>query len=468
MVELKLKKELSSLELVALGSGAMIGSLWIYYGGSWTYESGTLGAIIAFILAAVLCGFVGLTYAELTSAMPKAGGELGWSLKGLGTTGGFVTYWCLLLAYLMLAVIYPVLFVFIAKLTGLIPWTGWIFLWTIEGMEVYVSDIIIGMLLMLVFTAICYYGIKISGMVQKATFLILLGIGVWAVVSALVLGNPANMKPMIKGLGPITWTMLLAPGFMVGFDIIPQLSEEAKIPAKKIGKLILVTIGVTTFFYCIVCLASGLAADEAARSVPFTGLVTAMPELYGVHWVIYILLLGSIMGIVTTWNGFIAAGSRLMYAGAKARFLPPVFDQLNKHSVPHIPLYVFVAVALIGSFLGAGITFLLIACMSLFIVFAWLFVSISFVKLRYKAPDMKRPYKVKYGVPVGIIAAIICALWFLIYFPPMPEALAWPKEWAIPIIWVVLGVVMWLWQRTKYKDVGSEERINAVLAEYAE
>lgn len=62
-------------DVLALAFGAMIGFGWVVLSGTWLQGAGSLGAIIAFLIGGVLVVFVGLTYSELVSAMPKAGGE---------------------------------------------------------------------------------------------------------------------------------------------------------------------------------------------------------------------------------------------------------------------------------------------------------------------------------------------------------------------------------------------------------
>ena len=66
-------KSLSKWNLLSIGIGAVIGWSWVIYAGYWSVTPGTLGGILAFVVAALLCSLVGLVYAELTSAFPKIG-----------------------------------------------------------------------------------------------------------------------------------------------------------------------------------------------------------------------------------------------------------------------------------------------------------------------------------------------------------------------------------------------------------
>ena len=68
-------KVLKSREVIALGFGAMIGWSWVLMTGVWLTNAGTLSTLIAFAVGGFAVALIGLTYSELASAMPKAGGE---------------------------------------------------------------------------------------------------------------------------------------------------------------------------------------------------------------------------------------------------------------------------------------------------------------------------------------------------------------------------------------------------------
>jgi amino acid permease len=71
----QLRRAMSNRDVLALAFGTMIGWGWIMLAGKWVEQAGLIGAVVAFIIGAVLCIFVGLAYAELTPALPLAGGN---------------------------------------------------------------------------------------------------------------------------------------------------------------------------------------------------------------------------------------------------------------------------------------------------------------------------------------------------------------------------------------------------------
>ena len=75
--ESEFNKVFSAWDILVIAFGAMIGWGWVVSTGNWIEKGGVLGAALGFCLGGVMIFFVGLTYAELTAAMPQCGGEHG-------------------------------------------------------------------------------------------------------------------------------------------------------------------------------------------------------------------------------------------------------------------------------------------------------------------------------------------------------------------------------------------------------
>ena len=81
-----------------------------------------------------------------------------------------------------------------------------------------------------------------------------------------------------------------------------------------------------------------------------------------------------------------------------------------------------------------------------------LHVSLSFLILRKKAPDMKRPYKVKHYKIAGALAVLTSGFMVVMYIVPNSgSALVW-QEWAMAGGWSLLGVVFFIICKRKYKE----------------
>ena len=88
-----LNKVLGMKDILVIAFGAMIGWAWVVSSGDWISTAGTWGAVIAFLIGGIMVLFVGLTYAELTSAMPQCGGEHVFSYRALGPNASFICTW---------------------------------------------------------------------------------------------------------------------------------------------------------------------------------------------------------------------------------------------------------------------------------------------------------------------------------------------------------------------------------------
>ena len=81
------RKVLNTGDVLVVAFGAMIGWGWVVSSGQWIRSGGVIGTVLGFVIGGIMIYFVGLTYAELTTAMPKCGGEQVFSFMAFGPTG---------------------------------------------------------------------------------------------------------------------------------------------------------------------------------------------------------------------------------------------------------------------------------------------------------------------------------------------------------------------------------------------
>ena len=136
-----LSRVLGRTDVLALAFGTMIGWGWVMLAGYWVKQAGVLGAITAFVIGAIMCVFVGLTYAELTPALPLAGGEMVFAYRGMGYFWGWVTAWSISFAYIGVAAWEGIAISTAIDYILPIPKVG--LLWNVAGYDVYLSWAII-------------------------------------------------------------------------------------------------------------------------------------------------------------------------------------------------------------------------------------------------------------------------------------------------------------------------------------
>ncbi len=188
-----------------------------------------------------MIAFIGLTYAELASAMPLVGGEHVYSLRALGPGASFVCTWAIIFGYVSVVAFEVVALPTVMEYLFPDLKTG--YLWTVAGYDVYLSWVLVGVVGSLVMTAVNVVGIKMAAVVQTAVTLVILLAGVLLVSGAAFNGSAANLQPLeVGGLKGMLTVLVMVPFLLVGFDVIPQAAEEIDLPYREIGA-VLVDLG---------------------------------------------------------------------------------------------------------------------------------------------------------------------------------------------------------------------------------
>ncbi|PCJ23959.1 MAG: amino acid permease [SAR86 cluster bacterium] len=444
----KFLRVLGRREVLALAFGAMIGWSWVVLSGTWINSAGTGGAIIAFLLGGAAMLLIGLTYAELASALPFAGGEHVYSHRALGAGASFVCTWAIVLGYVSVVTFEAVALPTV--LDSLIPGLDKIYLWQIAGWDVYLSWVLTGVGGSIVMTMLNVRGVRMVALVQTVVVLAILIIGVVFVSGAVFTGDISNMQPLVKdGLSGITLVLVMVPFMFVGFDTIPQVAEEIDLPFKDIGAVLMISVALAVIWYSLIVLGVGLVLDANSIGTSAVATADANTQIYG-ELGGTVLLVAGLAGIITSWNAFILGGSRAIYALAHAGLLPDFLGKLDPvYRTPKNAIILIGALSMIGPFFGRPALVWVVDAGGLGIVIAYAMVAWSFLVLRHKEPELPRPYKVPFGKLVGTLALLLSIGMGMLYLPGSPAALIWPQEWAIVIGWIVIGGILYAFARKK-------------------
>ena len=456
----ELRKVLGRHDVLALAFGAMIGWGWVVLSGEMTARAGTVGSALAFVLGAIMVFLVGLTYAELTSSLSRAGGELAFTYAGIGPRASYVCGWALVLAYLTVVafevVSLPTVFGYVVS--GLN--TG--YLYTIAGWDVHLSWVLVGIAGAVVIGIVNYFGIRLSSFVQGAAATTLFLVGLAFFIPGSVTGDTANLTPRFVSVEGFFRVVIMTPFLFLGFDVIPQVAEEIRIPFRAVGRLILVSIVMAMTWYVLVQWTVGLNLDASARETSELVTADAMAAVYDSTWGARALIFGGLLGIITSWNAFFIGASRLLFAMARGGMLPAVFARLHpRYHSPVAVIILLTAISTAAPWFGRQALVWLVDAGSLATVLGYFLVTISFLRLRKRYPNLERPYQVPYPKLVGWLALLATLFFILLYLPGSPSALIWPQEWLILILWSALGLAFYLASRTRIADQG-----NAILGPY--
>lgn len=420
----------------------MIGWSWVVLSSTWIMSAGTLGAILAFLIGGGAMLLIGLTYAELASALPFAGGEHVYSERALGSGASFVCTWAIVLGYVSVVTFEAVALPTV--LDSLMPGLNKVFLWQIAGWDVYLSWVLTGVAGAVVMTWINIRGVRMASLVQTVVVLAMLLVGILFVSGAVVAGSVSNMQPLWRdGFSGMSLVLVMVPFMFVGFDTIPQAAEEIDLPCRDIGSVLMLSVMMAIAWYSLIVLGVGLMLNESELPNASLAPAEANARMYGEFGRLALLGAG-LAGIITSWNAFIIGGSRAIYALARARLLPAFLGELHpRYHTPVNAILLIGLLSIIGPFFGRPALVWAVDAGGLGIVIAYSMVALSFLVLRRKEPELARPYRVPYGNLVGWLALLLSCGLGLLYLPGSPSALVWPQEWAIVIAWALLGGVLY-------------------------
>lgn len=471
----QLQKGIGKAGLFSLAFGAMIGVGWVTAMGTWLSNAGPLGAIIAFALGGLLMLAIGLCYAEVTAALPLSGGEVAYAYKAYGTSKSFLVGWFLVFGYLSVSAFEAVS---ISKVISyLIPSIDYWQLYTINASPIYFSHIALSAVFVLIISAINYTGVKNSARFQVGLTVIFIGLTFIFVIAGMLMGDFKNLDPLFStnDTGSVTagiaMVMVTVPFWFVGFDTIPQAAEEANesISPKIVGLLIPLSIVAAVGFYMLLIISTSIAApwnDIVNSKLPTAKAFEIATES---PFLVKLILITAIVGLLTSWNGFFLAGSRVLFAMGRGKIMAPVLGKSHKkHQTPYTAVIFSGVATFIASLMGPGAMTAFVNVGSLCIVIAFLGVSASFLTLRKKFPRLHRPFRApgKNLLAYIGIGGSICILAIMIY-PGSPVALVWPFEWAIFLTFSVLGLAFWLLSAKSRNKVSKEERDYLILEKYS-
>ncbi len=456
----KFDKVMGAWDILVIAFGAMIGWGWVINSGDWITTAGFMGSIIAMLIGGVMVFFVGLTYAELTSAMPQCGGEHVFSYRAMGPTGSFVCTWMIILGYVATSAFEATALPTV--ITYLFPEFNQVYLYSIAGKDIYLTTILLGVGVAVLITFINIIGAKTAAILQTVLTAIIAIAGILLVVGSAINGDGANITGQMwesgtgTTLGSVFKVACMTPFLFIGFDVIPQAAEEINVPYKKIGKIMLLSIFLAVAWYLLIIFAvcyimpqSAIAQEMSSQN----GLVSAKAIEIAFRSPLMgkVLIIGGLCGIITSWNSFLMGGSRALYSMGESLMIPKMFGKLGKHKTPEAAIILCGIACVVAPFFGRGVLVWLVDAASFGCVIAYMFVSISFCILRKKKPEMARPYKVKAGRFVGVMAVLMAGFMTLLYIVPasFSAALVW-QEWIVVGIWLALGAFFYFYSKKKY------------------
>ncbi|MGB9727692.1 MAG: APC family permease [Nitrososphaeria archaeon] len=310
-------------------------------------------APLALMIAAIAYITTGLSYAELASKYPVAGGAQYYAYKAFGKLNGFIAGWGLMLDYTVDIALFSLASVgYLGFLVKTFTGTGILMINPFYGL--------CAVLLIILLIGLNIIGIKYSSkfnevfvLIDLLTVSIVLVLGLYEV---LVSGKIFSWIESLKNFGKIptwedfTYAITLSMASYIGIESISQAAEETRNPRRIIPSATKATIVSVVIIAFLASLLSVTLIDpfnaEARVQDPMVALASAVPFIGG--WLaLWVGFMGFMICYVSTNTGVIGV-SRVTFSMSRLNLSPKIFRRIHKvYRTPYVTIIVFSLVAIL-------------------------------------------------------------------------------------------------------------------------
>ena len=440
---LDLKRDLGIWSAAAIVVGTVIGSGIFLVPNSMVKNVGTPGMVFAvWIFGGMLSLFGALSYAELAAAMPEAGGEYVYLREAYGPLWGFLYGWTQMWVAKSgsIATLATGFFIYLANFRPELE-KIWVVVPLPLGESGHPLEIRYGQLLAMavigVLGLINYLGVRVGGNVQVTVTLVKIGLIAAIIVVGLVTahGDAANYRTAVPAPGGVTGffaALVAALWAYDGWNNVAMVASEVRRPQRNLPlALILGTLSViglyllTNLAYFRVLPAEAVAVTDRVAG-EMMQRVLGSPGAAGVS-------IAAMISIFAALNGSILSGARVPFAMARdGLFFRRVARVDPEHRTPSVSILVLTAWSALLVLSGRYdqlYTYVIFASAILYGM-----ATASVIVLRFKRPDLPRPYRtLGYPlVPVVFVLGIACLV--------VSTLLKSPRESLLGLALIALGL----------------------------
>jgi len=403
------------LLLAGLGVGYVISG---DYSG-WNFglaEGGFGGLLIAAIVIAGMYLAMVLGMAEMSSALPAAGGGYTFARRALGPWGGFATGTAILIEYAIApAAIATFIGAYVESL-GLFGITDgwWVYLAVyVLFIGIHLAGVGEALEVMFVITAIALAGLLIFAISAIGSFDA-------ANLTDIAPTDAAGASSFLPfGYVGIWAAVPFAIWFFLAVEGVPLAAEEAKDPARNVPRGIIAAMGVLLVTATTVLVLVAGSGGAEAMSASGNPLVEALGESTMAKVVNYI----GLAGLIASFFSIIYAYSRQLFALSRAGYLPKRLSVVNARKAPTLALIVPGIIGFVLSLTGQGAMLLNMAVFGA--ALSYVFMMCSHIVLRVREPEMDRPYRTPGGIFTTSFALVVAALSVVATFVVDSTAASW-------------------------------------------
>lgn len=407
----KLQRKLGLLDLTFLGLGAIIGSGWLFASQGGAKLAGP-SAWIAWVIGAIAVGLIGLVYAELGGALPRAGGIIRYPDYSHGPVVGYLMGFAALTAYSSVAGIE-------AEAMRGYAQTWWPALGTASG-NVTVLGWFVQLALLLVFFLINYWSVNVFGKVNSVVTAIKFIVPLLTIIVFFTQFHAANFSSHgfapggFTGIESAVSTAGIVFAFL-GFRQAVDFAGEAKNPNRTVPLAIIFAITLAAVIYILLqtCFigavpASALHGGWSALNYksPFANVAGAL----GLGWLANLLFADAVISPSGTGNIYLSSTARVIFAWARNGTFFSAFGKLKPGvSVPRPALILTFLLSIFWT-LPFPTWGKLVGVVSSATVMTYIIGPISAAALRRTASAIPRPFNLGGMIVIAPLAFIVASL----------------------------------------------------------
>ncbi|QQE78300.1 APC family permease [Alicyclobacillus sp. SO9] len=488
------KKRLSLVDLTLLGIGSIIGSGWLFGALHGAVDAGNL-AWLAWLFGAVAVILIGLVYAELAAAMPRAGGFVRYPQYTHGSLVGWIVGFASMLAYSSVAGVETDAFRQYAA--------GWI-----PGLETGHGDvtllgIVVQILLLVVFFLINYWSVQVFGKINTIVTFFKFIVPIIIIIMLFTHMHAANFSQGGAKYPGLQGVMVAVTGAGIvfsylGFRQSVDFGAEAKRPQRDIPLAIILSVSIGAVLYLLLQFAFIAAVPSKFLAHGWAGLSFDQPyaniaSALGMVWLSSLVFADATISPSGTGNIYMAGTARVLFAWAKKGIFYSVFGKVDQRTgIPRGAMWLslFLSIAWILpnwqalKFSQWGV---LIGAVTSATVLTYMIGPISQASMRKTNPDMPRPFMLKgwkFWSPVAFIFATWIIYWsgftidallvsmtmgsLILYFAFMDRDKEWHKklktEWKAAVWLIVYYIFIFGMTRIgSFGPVGKDGKVHALI-----